>query len=289
MDSAANECLKGKDLNIPRELARQLHALIASYPSAIAALDMAIYDLFAQSKGTSLATVLGQSVDPLPTSITIGILPLDETLEEAVEYLGRGFKCIKVKLGLDFEQDLERLRALRSQCPMSTHIRVDANQGYTIEQTKQLVRTSRELNLELIEQPLPRGNESEMLQLSKKDRSLMAADESLHGPADALQLATDRSFGIWNIKLMKCGGITGALDLANSARISAIHLMWGCMDESVISIAAALHTAYACSQTRYLDLDGSFDLSRDVGFGGFILSEGVLYVTEEPGLGVTLH
>lgn len=289
MESAANECLKGQDLTLPQELARKLRSLIAPYPSAIAALDIAIYDLFARSKGAALATVLGSSTGPLPTSITIGILPLDETLEEASEYLGRGFKCLKVKLGLDFEQDLERLRALRSTCPSSIHIRVDANQGYTLQQTEQLIHASHALNLELIEQPLPRGNESEMLQLPETDRSLMAADESLHGPADALQLAADKSFGIWNIKLMKCGGITGAMDLANLAHISAIHLMWGCMDESVISIAAALHTAYACSQTRYLDLDGSFDLSQDVGIGGFTLSEGTLYVTEEPGLGVTLH
>ena len=67
-----------------------------------------------------------------------------------------------------------------------------------------------------------------------------------------------------------------------------VKLMWGCMDESRISIAAALHTAYACPATRYLDLDGSFDLSRDLASGGFVLRDGILHVPDAPGLGVRL-
>ena len=95
-------------------------------------------------------------------------------------------------------------------------------------------------------------------------------------------------FGIWNIKLMKCGGITGALGISDIAELAGIDLMWGCMDESAISIAAALHTAYACPQTRYLDLDGSFDLSRDTATGGFILSDGDMHLLETPGFGTNL-
>ena len=72
------------------------------------------------------------------------------------------------------------------------------------------------------------------------------------------------------------------------AELAGIDLMWGCMDESVISIAAALHVAYACPNTRYLDLDGSFDLARDPARGGFELVEGHLKLLERPGLGVEL-
>ena len=114
----------------------------------------------------------------------------------------------------------------------------------------------------------------------------MAADESLHGPSDALQLAVGAQFGIWNIKLMKCGGITGALAIADTAQMVGVDLMWGCMDESVISISAALHTGYSCPTTKYIDLDGSFDLSKDVVRGGFRLYDGFLHLLDEPGLGV---
>lgn len=288
MDAAAHDILKGRDPRLLRALAGRLRSEYLQYPSAVAALDMALYDLLGRSMGVSVAAMLGSSMKPLPTSITIGILPLEETLKEAHEYLARGFSCLKVKLGLDYSEDLERLRVLRLTWPDGVHIRVDANQGYTIEQTQDLVREAHALDLELIEQPLARGEEEDMLKLSEDAQRLMVADESLHGPVDALQLVRCKPFGIWNIKLMKCGGITGALDIADIAALAGIDLMWGCMDESVISIAAVLHTAYASPRTRYLDLDGSFDLSRDAARGGFTLLDGSLHLLEEPGLGVTL-
>ncbi len=288
MDAATRDILKGQDPGMLRRLARQLQSECSQYPSAVAAMDMALHDLLGRSMNVSVASMLGSLMKPLPTSITIGILPLEETLKEAREYLARGFKCLKVKLGLDYEEDLERLRVLRSTYPEGVDIRVDANQGYTIEQTMSLSHEAHRLDLELIEQPLDRGKEEEMLNLSGEARRLMAADESLHNSMDALQLTVENPFGIWNIKLMKCAGITGALDIADLAALAGIDLMWGCMDESVISIAAALHTAYACPQTRYLDLDGSFDLSKDVALGGFTLLNGSLHLLEEPGLGTTL-
>jgi L-alanine-DL-glutamate epimerase-like enolase superfamily enzyme len=87
---------------------------------------------------------------------------------------------------------------------------------------------------------------------------------------------------------MKCGGIWSGLRLASIAELAGIELMWGCMDESVISISAALHAALASPATRYLDLDGSLDLARDVARGGFVLDDGYLRTTERPGLGVEL-
>ncbi len=288
LDESAHHVLKGQNPQLLRALTQQVRISCLQYPSAMAALDMALHDLLARSIGVPVAAMLGTPGKPLPTSITIGILSLEETLEEAREYLARGFRCLKVKLGLHYREDLERLRALRSACPASVHIRVDANQGYTVSQTEYLARESRALRLELIEQPLARGKEEDMLKLPEDARSLIAADESLHGPSDALGMVSAAPFGIWNIKLMKCGGITGALQIAELAQLARIDLMWGCMDESVISIAAALHAAYACPGTRYVDLDGSFDLSRDVARGGFYLSGGYMHLLEEPGLGVTL-
>ena len=146
-----------------------------------------------------------------------------------------------------------------------------------------------DLGLELIEQPLPGRSISEMRSLPSELRRLIAADESLHGEEDARVLAEDpAACGIFNIKLMKCGGIRPALAMADIARNADIDLMWGCNDESVVSIAAALHAAYACPRTRYLDLDGSFDLARDPATGGFVVEEGRLCLLDKPGLGVDL-
>ncbi len=86
---------------------------------------------------------------------------------------------------------------------------------------------------------------------------------------------------------MKCGGISPAQRIAHLAEATGTGLMWGCNDESRISIAAALHVALASPATRYLDLDGSFDLARDLAAGGFVLDEGMLRTAPGPGLGVT--
>jgi L-alanine-DL-glutamate epimerase-like enolase superfamily enzyme len=85
---------------------------------------------------------------------------------------------------------------------------------------------------------------------------------------------------------MKCGGMSGALEIANIAKNAGISLFWGCNDESIISITAALHAAYACPNTRYIDLDGSFDLAEDVVTGGFQLRDGSLHLTGQSGLGL---
>ena len=85
---------------------------------------------------------------------------------------------------------------------------------------------------------------------------------------------------------MKCGGIHQGKRIAEIARMAGIDLMWGCNDESVVSIAAALHVAFASPQTKYIDLDGSLDLAKDLATGGFILEDGLMRPTDAPGLGV---
>ncbi|HJW15378.1 MAG TPA: enolase C-terminal domain-like protein, partial [Thermoanaerobaculia bacterium] len=234
-----------------------------------------------------LVEMLGRAHEALPTSITIGIKPLEETLAEAGEYLSRGFRVLKIKIGLDLDEDLDRLAGLRERVGEGIAIRADANQGYSVEEVLRLFRETAPLGLEFVEQPLPAGSAEAMRALPEKVREQIAADESLLTEEDARALAAPpRACGIFNIKLMKCGGIAPARRIAAIAESAGIRLMWGCMDESRISIAAALHAALSCRATRYLDLDGSLDLARDVVRGGFLLEDGVMRTTGGPGLGV---
>jgi L-alanine-DL-glutamate epimerase-like enolase superfamily enzyme len=256
-------------------------------PAARAALDMALHDLWARTRGKPLVELLGRAHRSLETSITIGIKPLDETLVEAHEYLARGFKALKVKIGESLVADVERLVRLREAVGETVAIRADANVGYPPATIERFFTAAARARVELLEQPAPREHDAELRRLPETIRRRLAADESLHDEADALALArSPQPFGLWNIKLMKCGGIAPALRIARIARENGIDLMWGCMDESVIGIAAALHAAYACAATRTLDLDGSFDLARDPGRGGFTLVEGRLETLDAPGLGV---
>lgn len=279
--------LVGRDAREVAALCREAKARMPMAPAARAAIDIALHDLFAQHLRMPLADVLGRSHSSMATSITIGIKGVEEALAEAHEYVGRGFSILKVKTGHVLEQDLERLARLRETLPTEIRIRADANQGYTREETLRFFEETAPLDVEFLEQPMNAGAVDALRELPESLKQRIAADESLLDEADALELATPaRACGIFNIKLMKCGGIRSALRIAAIAETAGIDLMWGCMDESRISIAAALHAAFASPATKYLDLDGSLDLARDVAEAGFLLERGIMRTMEEPGLGV---
>lgn len=279
--------LLGRDLGTLPALCRELRRRLPDNPAARAAVDIALHDLLAQALDLPLVELLGRAHVSLPTSITIGIKPLAETLAEAREYLGRGFRVLKLKLGRSLEEDLERLKRVRRTVGPDIAIRVDPNQGYSLEQLRLFLAGAAGLDIELVEQPTPVAATADLRALPAADRRRLAADESLLDESDALRLsAPPRPCGIFNIKLMKCGGLYAAGRIAAIAETAGVELMWGCMDESRISISAALHAALAAPATRYLDLDGSFDLARDVATGGFVLENGCLRTTAAPGLGL---
>ena len=279
--------LAGEDVRALPRLCRALAERMSATPAARAAIDMALHDLLAQHLRVPVVELLGRAHDALPTSITIGIKGVDETLEEAREYIGRGFKILKVKLGHDLEEDIARLRRLREVLNPAPLIRVDPNQGYDGTAVNTFVRQTADLGIEFLEQPMAADNVDAMRALPEHIRAQIAADETLLNETDALHLVdTPRACGIFNIKLMKCGGIWSGTRIAAIADIAGVELMWGCMDESIISISAALHAAFASPATRYLDLDGSLDLARDVVSGGFELKDGMMRTLDRPGLGV---
>jgi len=277
----------GRDIRYFNQIIDEALIKFSHLPGTIAAIDIALHDAFCQLIGIPVVDFYGRKIDALPTSITIGIKETAEMLKEAKANFAAGFKVIKIKTGLDVEEDIERVTKLTEQFGNKMKIRVDANQGYNITQLKYFIKQTEKLSIELIEQPLPVGKENKLNTLNKADRKLLAADESLTDASSALLLShSPKPFGIFNIKLMKCGGIRGAKEIALIAANANIDLFWGCNDESMASIAAALHAAYSCGNTKYIDLDGSFDLSRDFVEGGFILKDGYMYCGNKPGLGL---
>ena len=278
--------LVGRDICHFQEIIFESNLQFPHLPGTLAAIDIALHDAFGKYLGVSVASFYGQKMNALPTSMTIGIKGLDETLEEAKEYAAMGFKVFKVKTGMDVKEDIERIKALYTSFGKDYTIRVDANQGYDLEQLQLFLKATSSYPLELIEQPLPVSREQDLLQLSAAERKCLTADEALKDPHAALQLATgEQAFGIYNIKLMKCGGLIGAKEIATIAQHAGIDLFWGCNDESIISITAALHIAYACPNTKYIDLDGSFDLMEDLVSGGFEVQDGGLVINNAPGFG----
>jgi len=289
-EKALNEKLEpllmGQNVLHHRALLKKLNEIMSDTPAALAAADIALHDLLATTIGVPLVDILGRVHDRLPTSITIGIKSIDEMLMEAREYQEQGFTILKVKTGLDVEEDIERIIRLKETFKTAMRIRVDANQGYSVSEYMQFFNAVKD-TVEFVEQPLNALDLDGMRSLPEHMRRRSAADESLLSPKTALNcLFEPYPFGIFNIKLMKCGGIRPGLEIADMACHAGIDLMWGCMDESIISIAGALHAAFASKATKFLDLDGSLDLAKDMVTGGFILDNGWLITTEQPGLGV---
>jgi len=282
--------LIGRDIRQFRQLIYETNQAFPNLPGTQAVLDIALHDAFGQFLEIPVVEFYGQKFKSLPTSVTIGIMGVTETLAEAESYRQQGFKVLKVKTGENWQEDAERILKLEERYRNQFKLRVDANQGYELEELQQFLKATQGVDLELIEQPLLVGKDRELLKLNVKTRKLLVADESLKDARYALEFSQEpQPFGIFNIKLMKCGGILNALEIASIAQSADIELFWGCNDESVVSITAAIHAAFACPTTRYLDLDGSFDLVEDVVKGGFVLENGYLKLTEKSGLGLIVN
>jgi L-alanine-DL-glutamate epimerase-like enolase superfamily enzyme len=278
----------GRDIRHFNQLIDEANTQFPHLPGTVAAIDLALHDAFCQYIGIAVVDFLGRKHEALPTSVTIGIKEhIEEMVEEAIAYQAAGFRVIKLKTGLNVEADIESVFKLHKAIGSNMRIRVDANQGYNLSQLKSFLQATKKLSIELIEQPLQVGHDIELLQLHEEERNMLVADESLLDATTALQFAHQpKPYGIFNIKLMKSGGISGAKEIANIAQHAGIQLFWGCNDESMASIAAALQVAYSCPNTKYLDLDGSFDLSRDWVTDGFFLEDGLMYCNSKPGLGL---
>lgn len=284
---AAAALLRGRDALELGSLARLLELEFPSAPAARAACDMALWDLLGQRLGVAVVDLLGRVQIQLPTSVTIGIQPTDAAIEAAREYLAQGFRALKVKLGHDVDEEIDRLRRLRALVGPGVALRTDPNAGYDTGALRRYLDGTRGLDIEFCEQPLPRAADTALSGFEPDDRARFAADESVLDLADAGRLLEGtRRYGIYNLKLMKCGGLSPAQRIAHLSEGAGVALMWGCNDESRISIAAALHLALASPATRYLDLDGSFDLASDVAEGGFELHDGMLRPAPGTGLGI---
>ncbi len=267
------------------KLIEKLKHHIPEAPSAIAMVDMALYDIMAKKAGIPVYKLLGGYRSQIRTSITIGIMPVQEMINKALEHKEKGFKVLKIKGGRNVEDDIERIITVREAVGKEIKIRFDANQGYSVEEAIRFFRETKNARVELLEQPTRRDEMEKMGIVSKKVAIPVMADESLMNLRDVFRMAKRELTDMINIKLMKVGGISEALHINSVARAAGFEVMVGCMDESELGISAGLHFALARPNVIYADLDGHLDLVDDPARGSVILKDGVLYPKNIPGLG----
>ena len=244
-------------------------------PAQMCGLDIALHDLVGKDLDRPLWRLLGLDPARTPrTSFTIGIAPLAEMLAKVREV--GAHPVIKVKLGKGAE--LETIEAIRSV--YTGTIRVDANEGWTPEQTVEILTQMATFEIEFCEQPIPAGAPEKLRWIRERSPIPIVTDEDSKDATDlpALFGCVD---GI-NVKLAKCGGIRGALAMIHTARAMGLKIMLGCMVESQILTTAAAHLS---PLVDWADLDGPFLTARDP-FAGITYADGKIVLPDGPGLGV---
>ena len=279
--------LEGFPFERPREVADKMDKVLNASPSVKAAIDIAVHDLAAQQAGVPLPRYLGASRDRMATDMTIGIMDTRGAVERAQRWAQAGFRALKVKIGRDPKSDMDRLRAIRGAVGPRIELRIDGNQGYTWSQALSFARAAKDLDISVFEQPVAKTDLEGMRVLTESSPIPIMADEMVLTPDDAKKVRWANAAKAVNLKLMKHGGISRAIDVNTICESAGYPTMVGCMGEPQISIAAALAFALAQKNVRWLDLDSHFNLAEDPS-KGLRFENGELIAPDRPGLGVTL-
>ncbi len=251
-----------------------------------AAIDMALYDWLGKKAGLPLWQIWGLNRDRIvPISVTIGI----STPEAAVTRLKNWqntleVKMFKLKLGSPegIEADRAMVAAIRRLVPQ-TRLTVDANGGWSFDDAINMSHWLAQQGVEYIEQPLPVAQDHQLSALSQQSPLPIFVDESCFTSADILRLANSVA-GV-NLKIMKTGGLTGAMQAIQVAQACGLKVMFGCYSDSSLANTAMAHLA---PWADYLDLDSHLNLIDDP-FCGATIEAGCLLPNNQPGLGVTHH
>ena len=263
---------RAKELNIP--------------PCAFAGFDIALWDWKAKKANMSLKDLLGLPSPHVPTSLTVGINP-PEIVKERVELILKNSQVRALKIKLGSKEGIEYDKMIYSQVIESTKhsdisIRVDANGGWSLEEAKFMMKWLAERGAEYIEQPLVEGDEDKLKFLFEGRLLPIFIDESCRSAKDVAE-HYQYIDGI-NLKLMKCGGITEALNILHVAKAHGLKTMIGCMSESSVSISAG---ASITGIIDYVDLDSHYNLDPDPSEGSSMV-KGVTMINSLPGHGARL-
>jgi len=264
-----------------------MDSVVSGNPAAKAAVDMALHDIFGKKGRKPLFMLMGGYRTEVLTDITLGIKPPKEMANDAVKSVKKGFKALKVKVGVDPAEDVERIKLIREAVGRDIQLRIDANQGWTPPQAIEALNKLEKFDIQFAEQPVPAEDINGLKKVRKNSPIPVMADESVHSPEDALHLIQTEVVDLINIKLMKSGGILKARKIASVAEAAGIPCMIGCMSESELGIAAGAHFAAAVKNVQYADLDSDI-LHSDklVRKGGIKVKNSMRMFSKQHGLGI---
>jgi len=263
----------------------RLDSIADGNTAAKAAVDIALFDLLSKRDGKPLHEFLGGDRKKMLTDMTIGIESKEITVQKALRHYKTGFRALKIKVGLDIEEDVRRVAAVRDAVGPKVELRVDANQGYTVEQAIRFCQEMNTLGVVLVEQPVKAEDLAGLKKVTLASDVPVMADESVKSILDARKIAREGIADMFNIKLMKCAGVNNAVMINKFAEAADMLTMVGCMGEIQLSIAAGLHFALSSENVRFVDLDSHFNIVDDPS-SGLRFEDGYLVAPDGPGLGI---
>jgi L-Ala-D/L-Glu epimerase len=281
--------LIGEEIANLNRITQLIQGALEKNSSAKAAVEIAIYDLFGQLYKAPLYKMLGGGDPVITTDITISVDYIDKMVADSIAAVDRGFESLKIKVGKDIGVDIERVKAIYAAVEGRALLRLDANQGWTAKQAVYALQTLEDagVRLELVEQPVKAQDLEGMKYITERVHTPIMADESVFGPTEVIELIRMRAADIINIKLMKTGGLSNAIHIADICGMFEMECMIGCMVETSVSVSAAVHLAVAKANViTKVDLDGPSLCQFNPVVGGVIFNESEITVTQAPGLGI---
>jgi L-alanine-DL-glutamate epimerase-like enolase superfamily enzyme len=286
LDKIAPKLIGMSPLRIEQDV-EVMDSIVKGNPAAKAAIDIALHDIFGKITQKPLFMLMGGYRTEVLTDLTLGIKPPREMAKDAVKAAENGFIALKVKLGVNPAEDVERIRLIREAVGDEIQIRIDANEGWTPKQAVEVLNKIEKFNIQFAEQPVPAEDIKGLIKVRKDSPIPIMADESVHSPEDALHLIQAEAVDLINIKLMKSGGILKGRKIADVAEAAGIPCMIGCMGESEIGIAAGAHLAAAVKNIEYADLDSDLLLKDKLAKkGGTKVKNSMRVFPKEYGLGI---
>ncbi|MEK4386565.1 dipeptide epimerase [Solibacillus sp. FSL W7-1464] len=272
-------------------LCQRVDSCLYQNTSAKAAVEIALYDLWAKQYNAPLYKLLGGYRKNITTDITISVNGMDEMVKDSLAAVKRGFSILKVKVGKNPVEDVERVIAIRKAVGPDVTLRVDANQGWTAKEAVKIIGQLEDkgADIELVEQPVHYSDIKGMQYVTSNTYTNILADESVFSPKQAIEVIEKRAADLINIKLMKTGGISKAQQINHIAEANGVACMIGCMLETKISVSAAAHFAAASKNVTMVDLDGPSLCSEDPIEGGPIFKGENIQMADAPGIGLLIE
>ncbi len=281
------DALAGRDATQIASVMADLEHLRPGNPSAKAAIDLALHDLAGKILGVPTVTLLGGARrGSVRLARAVGIGPIPEIVALAERHVAAGFQTLKMKVGVDPKQDVERVRAARAAVGPDVRIRVDANQGYDAATTIRVIRRLDDCALDYIEQPVARWDLAGMAQIRRATGMRILADEAVHTPQDAIALIRAEAADLFALKFIKTGGLIRARQIAGIGEAVGIDCVVISTFETQIGAAAGLHLALNLPIGRHAHELTVFATQPEMARTGIRLEGDVLLPAPAPGHGV---